>query len=80
MCTDNVNQYLRTVTVLGGTFTRVIIDGVVPILGTNQRGTWATQLLTMGETSQIFRIGFQFQNQVMLHVSLLRTLVDLLME
>ena len=50
-----------------GTFTGVIIDGVVPTLDTSQRGTWATQLFTMGINSQVFRIGFRFQNIVMLH-------------
>ena len=49
-----------------GTFTGVIIDGVVPTLDTSQRGTWATQLLTVRGSTQNIRIGFQFQNTVML--------------
>ena len=49
-----------------GTFTGVIIDGVVPTLDTSQRGTWATQLFTVRGNSRTFRIGFQFQNTVML--------------
>ena len=52
-----------------GFFTGVIIDGVVPTLDTSQRGTWATQLLTVRgntQSTQNIRIGFQFQNAVML--------------
>ena len=49
-----------------GTLTGVIIDGVVPTLDTSQRGTWATQLLTVRGNTQNIRIGFQFQNPVML--------------
>ena len=49
-----------------GTFTGVIIDGVVPTLDTSQRGTWATQLLTVRGNTQNIRIGFRFQNTVML--------------
>ena len=49
-----------------GTFTGVIIDGVVPTIDTNQRGTWATQLLTKRGYLQNISIGFQFQNAVML--------------
>ena len=49
-----------------GTFTGVIIDGVVPTLDTSQRGTWATQLFTVRDNTQITRIGFRFQNAVML--------------
>ena len=49
-----------------GFFTGVIIDGVVPTLDTSQRGTWATQLFTVRDNTQITRIGFQFQNTVML--------------
>ena len=48
------------------TFTGVIIDGVVPTLDTSQRGTWATQLLTVRGNTQNIRIGFEFQNTVML--------------
>ena len=44
----------------------VIIDGVVPTLDTSQRGTWATQLLTVRGNTQNIRIGFEFQNTVML--------------
>ena len=43
-----------------------MIDDVVPTLGTSQRGTWATQLLTVRGNTQNIRIGFQFQNTVML--------------
>ena len=50
-----------------GFFTGVIIDGVVPTLDTSQRGTWATQLFTVRDNTQITtRIGFRFQNTVML--------------
>ena len=49
-----------------GTFTGVIIDGVVPTLDTSQRGTWATQLLTVRGNTQNIRIGFRFQNTVLL--------------
>ena len=50
-----------------GTFTGVIIDGVVPTIDTSQRGTWATQLLTVRGSAQNIRIGFRFQNYFMLH-------------
>ena len=49
-----------------GTFTGVIIDGVVPTLDTSQRGTWATQLFTVRGNTRNIRIGFQFQNAVVL--------------
>ena len=49
-----------------GTFNGSIIDGVVPTLDTSQRGTWATQLLTVRGNTQDIRIGFRFQNTVML--------------
>ena len=65
--TVSINTYCDCAGTAGaGTFTGVIIDGVVPTLDTSQRGTWATQLLTIRGNSQTFRIGFQFQNAVML--------------
>ena len=73
-CPQACNQTISTDTYCdctetagAGTFNGSIIDSVVPTLDTSQRGTWATQLLTMGMNSQTFRIGFRFQNTVMLH-------------
>ena len=61
------NTYCECAETAGaGTFTGVIIDGVVPTLDTSQRGTWAIQLLTVKGNTQNIRIGFRFQNTVML--------------
>ena len=46
--------------------TGVIVDGVVPTIDTNQRDTWAAQLLTV-RSVQHTRIGFKFQNLFVLH-------------
>ena len=68
MQTMSTNTYCDCAGTAGaGTFTGVIIDGVVPTLDTSQRGTWANQLVTMRGSTQNIRIGFRFQNAVMLH-------------
>ena len=51
-----------------GTFTGVIIDGVVPTIDTSQMN-WATQLLTVRGNAQNIRIGFKFQNATMFRPS-----------
>ena len=65
-CVQTVSYCDCTGTAGAGTFTGVIIDDVVPTVDTHQRGTWATQLFTVRGNAQNIRIGFQFQNTVML--------------
>ena len=65
--TMSINAYCDCTGTTGAeTITGVIIDGVVPTLDTSQRGTWTTQLLTVRGNAQNIRIGFRFQNTVML--------------
>ena len=65
--TMSTNTYCDcTETAGAGTFNGSIIDGVVPTLDTSQRGTWATQLFTKRGSTQSTRIGFRFQNSIML--------------